>query len=63
MMALLNKSSVPPTHREIAREAHIAASTVVRHLDRLETWGYIRRLEGVKRGIELTYKPWEWDAE
>ena len=44
----------PPTLREIADETgFISNSGVIRHLDKLEQWGWIERSEGVARGIRV----------
>jgi repressor LexA len=45
---------VAPTYREIAQACGISSTSVVRYyLDYLERHQYIRRLEGVARGIVL----------
>lgn len=44
----------PPSLREIAdKMGFISNSGVIRHLDRLEGWGWIARAEGVARGIQI----------
>jgi SOS-response transcriptional repressor LexA len=43
----------PPTAREIAAEVRLAVSTVLRHLDKLELEGRIRRDPYIARGITL----------
>ncbi len=46
-----------PTLREIADGCGLAwPSSVVRHLDRLESWGLIMRQPGQARSIALTEK-------
>lgn len=47
-----------PSIRDIAQGAYLGRSTVVRHLDRLEAWGLIRREPQRPRSIRLTDKPW-----
>lgn len=46
-----------PSLREIARACFIGRSTTLRHLDRLEAWGWITREEGRARGIRLNPRP------
>ena len=48
------EKGIAPTQREIARECFIANGSVLRHLDRLQMWGYIERVEGASRNIVLT---------
>ena len=52
----------PPSVREMAAGAYLAPSTVIRHLDKLEAWGLIRREPGLPRSVRLTGKPWPSDA-
>lgn len=47
---------LPPSQREIAEGCHLVRSGVIRHLDRLESWGCIIRKLGRARGITLTGK-------
>jgi repressor LexA len=51
--AYVEQHSYPPTIRAIASGCYINVSTVLRHLDRLETWGWISREPGVARGIRV----------
>lgn len=43
----------PPTIKELAEACFMARSTVVRHLDWLEAWGYISREPGLSRAITI----------
>lgn len=47
----------PPSVKEMAGACFIAATTVYRHLDRLEAWGYIEREPGIPRGLRLAGIP------
>ena len=47
---------IPPNIRQISDAAYIGRSTVYRHLDRLEAWGWIEREPGMARGIRLTQR-------
>lgn len=40
-----------PTIRERAAACYVGRSSVIRHLDRLEKWGWISRQEGKSRSI------------
>lgn len=51
----------PPSIRDIAGEVYIGHSTVLRHLDKLEAWGLIRREPQRPRSIRLTDKAWPAD--
>ena len=42
-----------PSQREIGAACFMSRSNVVRYLDLLEAWGYIRREPGVPRTISL----------
>lgn len=42
-----------PSIRNIAKACYLAGATVIRHLDKLEAWGWIEREPGVARGIIL----------
>lgn len=42
-----------PSLREIGAKCYIGRSTVLRHLDRLEALGFILRVEGRARSIQL----------
>jgi DNA-binding MarR family transcriptional regulator len=50
----IRKHNFPPTVREIGESCHLARSTVMRHLDRLEAMGRITRQPGKARSITLT---------
>jgi len=50
----IEEKGIPPTQREIARACFVSNGTVLRHLDRLQMWGYIERVEGASRNIVLT---------
>jgi SOS-response transcriptional repressor LexA len=50
----IEETGIPPTQREIARECFVSNGSVLRHLDRLQMWGYIQRVEGASRNIVLT---------
>jgi repressor LexA len=43
----------PPSQREIAQACFLSRPAIVRHLDRLEIQGKIRREPGKARGIQL----------
>ncbi len=47
---------VPPSHREIGKACYLSNGSVIRHLDRLEAYGYITREPGIARGLRLTDK-------
>lgn len=51
--AYIHLHHLPPTLREIAEGCHIGRSTTLRHLDRLEAWGWLFREAGKARGIYL----------
>lgn len=54
LKTFLGKHGYPPTIREIQRHFGLASTKGVKdHLDRLEVKGYIRRLSGSARAIEL----------
>jgi repressor LexA len=49
-----NERGIAPTYREIGQGCDIRSTSVVRYyLDYLERKGYIKRLDGVARGIVL----------
>lgn len=48
-----------PSQREIGAACYMSRTNVVRYLDRLEAWGYIRREPGVPRTISLIPKDGE----
>lgn len=47
-----------PSIRDIAQGAYLGRSTVMRHLDKLEAWGLIRREPHRSHSIRLTDKAW-----
>jgi DNA-binding MarR family transcriptional regulator len=47
-----------PSIREIAGGVYLGRSTVMRHLDKLEAWGYIERQAHRPRSIRITEKAW-----
>jgi DNA-binding Lrp family transcriptional regulator len=47
------REDIHPTYREIAARCHMAPSSVLRHIDRLEGMGWIRREESKMRSIRL----------
>jgi repressor LexA len=55
LSSFLEEHGYPPTIREIQRHFRLASTKGVKdHLDRLEAKGYISRLSGSARAIELT---------
>ncbi len=55
--AFLEKKKIPPTVREIQEHFKFeSTNAAVDHLAQLEKKGYLKRLPGVSRGIELTSK-------
>ncbi|MBI5836157.1 MAG: transcriptional repressor LexA [Candidatus Eisenbacteria bacterium] len=58
IVRLTEERSFPPTIREIGEAAGIRSTNGVRYfLERLEAKGYVRRSQGLSRGIELTHAP------
>lgn len=54
----LETHGYPPSVREIAQAAGLSSSSTVKHhLDKLETNGYIRRMPGLPRALELIDSP------
>jgi len=53
----IEEKGIAPTQREIATACFVSNGTVLRHLDRLEMWGYIQRVPGASRNIVLTGVP------
>jgi repressor LexA len=53
----VDEEGFPPSVREMAEGCYIGATTVNRHLDRLEAWGYIEREPGIPRGLRLAGIP------
>lgn len=47
------REDIRPTYREIAERSHMAHTTVLRHIDRLEGMGWIVRDEAKARSIRL----------
>jgi repressor LexA len=47
----------PPSQREMATACYMSRAGVIRHLDRLEALGCIRRQPALARGITLTDVP------
>ena len=47
----------PPSQREIAKACYMSRAGVIRHLDRLEYLGCIRRQPALARGITITDVP------
>ena len=43
----------PPTITQIAQACYMSRTTVVRHLDWLEAWGYLLREPGLPRAITV----------
>jgi SOS-response transcriptional repressor LexA len=43
-----------PSIREISAACYMGRSSVIRHLDKLEKWGWLQRQEGKARSIVLT---------
>ncbi|MEO0565542.1 MAG: winged helix-turn-helix transcriptional regulator [Chloroflexota bacterium] len=54
IVGYLREHRIAPTQREIARGSYISKGAVLRHLDRLQMWGYIGRVENATRNIVLT---------
>lgn len=52
-----DRKSLSPSLREIANACYISVSSVIRHLDRLEAWGYIERKPNTARAIVLLRHP------
>ncbi len=50
------EQGIPPNIRQISDATYIGRSTVYRHLDKLEAWGWIEREPGMARGIRLTQR-------
>lgn len=48
-----DENGYPPTQQEIAEACYLAQSSISRHLDKLEKWGWLIRKEGSARGIRL----------
>jgi SOS-response transcriptional repressor LexA len=46
-----------PSQREIAKACYLAPSAVLRHLDRLEAWGWIIRQPNKARSIRIPRIP------
>jgi hypothetical protein len=44
---------IHPTYREIAEGCHMATTSILRHVDRLEGMGWIIRKLGMMRSIRL----------
>ena len=58
IVKLTEERGFPPTIREIGEAAGIRSTNGVRYfLERLEAKGYVRRSQGLSRGIELTHEP------
>jgi len=47
------RESIAPSQREIAEACYLAPSAVLRHLDRLEAWGWIIRQPNKARSIRI----------
>jgi repressor LexA len=57
IVRLTEERGFPPTIREIGEAAGIRSTNGVRYfLERLEAKGYVRRSQGLSRGIELTHE-------
>lgn len=53
-----DKHGFPPTLGEIARDqGYRSNSGVIRHLDKLEKWGWIARYHGNARSIRILRRP------
>lgn len=48
---------IAPSQREIAEACYLAPSAVLRHLDRLEAWGWIIRQPSKARSIRIPRIP------
>ena len=51
------KEGIAPSQREIAEVCYLAPSAVLRHLDRLEVWGWIIRHPNKARSIRIPRIP------
>ena len=48
----------PPTLGEIAKDQGFKSNSgVIRHLDKLEKWGWIERYHGIARSIRILRRP------
>lgn len=54
IQSYFEKHHYAPSYREIAEGCYLAMGSLVRHLDRLEAWGWIQREPGRARSIWLT---------
>lgn len=52
----IGQNNFAPSVRDIAQGCYLSVSAVLRHLDKLEAWGYITREPGVARSISLTHR-------
>lgn len=53
-----DENGFSPTLREIARDqGYKSSSGVIRHLDKLEKWGWIARHHGSARSIHILRRP------
>jgi DNA-binding MarR family transcriptional regulator len=43
----------PPTQEQIAVACHLSKTSVARGIDKLESWGYLRREHGTYRSLRL----------
>jgi DNA-binding Lrp family transcriptional regulator len=50
------REDIHPTYREIAERCNMGTTSVLRHIDRLEGYGWIRREEAKVRSIRLGEK-------
>ncbi|MDX2139181.1 MAG: MarR family transcriptional regulator [Chloroflexota bacterium] len=50
----IEQEGFSPTIREISAACYLGRSSVVRHLDKLEKWGWLQRHEGKARSIVIT---------
>jgi SOS-response transcriptional repressor LexA len=50
----IEQEGFAPTIREIGAACYLGRSSVVRHLDKLEKWGWVQRHEGKARSIVIT---------
>jgi len=48
------ENQISPSIREIGDGCYLSHSSVYRHLDKLEAWGWIKREHGQARSIRIT---------
>jgi SOS-response transcriptional repressor LexA len=53
IVAYIGERGFAPSFKEIAAGCHFSRASILRHLDKLEAWGWIAREPGVARSITL----------